>query len=287
MDNTINSDIIEKATIKRVAIYKAIGMLPPITTKDLWEEKNSIEPKMNCENKNVSEINDTMKDTKMSSTQNDWRDITNPKLKEKMRNREVYKRYREKNKDKIKAYREANKDKYKAWYEANRDKRLKKEKNYYEINKDKIKERGKTYREKHKDKIKLRNKLYREANRDEIKIKKTLYARKKLKTDIDFKLKLNLRSRLRITLKNNYKSGSAISDLGCTIDELKSYLESKFQPGMSWDNHGIHGWHIDHIKPLASFDLSDRKQMLEACHYTNLQPLWAKDNLSKSDKLIY
>ena len=77
MDNTINNDIIEKATIKRVAIYKAIGMLPPITTKDLWEEKNSIEPKMNCENKNVSEINDTMKDTKMSSMPKDWKGITN------------------------------------------------------------------------------------------------------------------------------------------------------------------------------------------------------------------
>jgi hypothetical protein len=71
----------------------------------------------------------------------------------------------------------------------------------------------------------------------------------------------------------------------CNVKKsLKLYLESKFQPGMSWDNWGRTGWHIDHIKPLALFNLSDRKQFLEACHYTNLQPLWAKDNLSKGDR---
>ena len=52
---------------------------------------------------------------------------------------------------------------------------------------------------------------------------------------------------------------------------------------MSWENHSQTGWHIDHIKPLSRFDLSDREQFLEACHYSNLQPLWAEDNLSKSD----
>jgi len=63
-------------------------------------------------------------------------------------------------------------------------------------------------------------------------------------------------------------------------------LESKFQPDMNWDNWASDGWHIDHIKPLASFDLTDREQLLIACHYTNLQPLWAKDNIAKSDKII-
>ncbi len=55
---------------------------------------------------------------------------------------------------------------------------------------------------------------------------------------------------------------------------------------MTWDNYGLYGWHIDHIKPLASFDLTDREQFLEACHYTNLQPLWAEENLSKGNKII-
>ena len=74
--------------------------------------------------------------------------------------------------------------------------------------------------------------------------------------------------------------------MGCTISELKSYLESKFQPEMTWDNWALDGWHIDHIKPLVSFDLTDRNQLLESCHYTNLQPLWATDNLIKSDKIL-
>ena len=97
-----------------------------------------------------------------------------------------------------------------------------------------------------------------------------------------FRLKDNLRSRLRKALKNNCKSGSSIKDLGCSIEEFKKYLESKFQEGMSWENR--RDWHIDHIKPLSFFDLSNREQFLEACHYTNLQPLWAKDNLIKGSK---
>jgi hypothetical protein len=63
---------------------------------------------------------------------------------------------------------------------------------------------------------------------------------------------------------------------------LKIHLESKFQPGMTWENHGRNGWHIDHIKPLCSFDLTDLMQLRQACHYTNLQPLWAKENLRKN-----
>lgn len=80
------------------------------------------------------------------------------------------------------------------------------------------------------------------------------------------------------------KSGSAIRDLGCSMEELKVYLESKFQPGMSWDNYSFTGWHIDHIIPLSSFDLTDPEQFKQACHYTNLQPLWAEDNFKKSNK---
>lgn len=100
------------------------------------------------------------------------------------------------------------------------------------------------------------------------------------------KLRNNLRSRLNKALKGGYKIGSAIGDLGCTIEELKAHLESQFQEGMTWDNWSKDGWHIDHIKPLASFDLADEEDLKKACHYTNLQPLWAKDNLSKGNKVI-
>ena len=112
------------------------------------------------------------------------------------------------------------------------------------------------------------------------------YVKKRRKIDIQFKLSLTLRARLNKAVRGNYKTGSAIRDLGCSIDEFKVYLESKFLSGMSWDNWNCNGWHIDHIKPLASFDLTDRNQLLQACHYANLQPLWAKDNISKGDKIL-
>ena len=104
---------------------------------------------------------------------------------------------------------------------------------------------------------------------------------------INKKLANNLRTRLRQAIKNNWKTGSAVRDLGCSIDFLKQYLEFLFLPGMSWNNHGLgkDKWHIDHIKALANFDLTNREQFLQAVHYTNLQPMWQPDNLSKSNKI--
>lgn len=110
------------------------------------------------------------------------------------------------------------------------------------------------------------------------------YVKSRKSKDVNFKLSLLLRSRLVVALKGNYRSGSAIRDLGCTLDEFRIYMESLFQPGMSWDNWSRTGWHIDHIIPLANFDLTDREQLLKACHYTNLQPLWASDNIRKGNK---
>lgn len=104
------------------------------------------------------------------------------------------------------------------------------------------------------------------------------YKSKRLAEDINFRLAHNLRSRLNKVIKY----GSAVKDLGCSIEELKKHIESQFSKGMSWDNYGE--WHLDHIKPLAKYNLKDRNEFLNACHYTNLQPLWASDNLSKGDK---
>jgi hypothetical protein len=110
------------------------------------------------------------------------------------------------------------------------------------------------------------------------------YESKRLKIDLNFKIAKNLRSRLSKTIKNNLKFGSAISDLGCSIEEFRQYIQSKFDSKMNWDNYGHKGWHLDHIRPLSSFDLTNLEQFKYACHYTNLQPLWAKDNLVKSNK---
>lgn len=101
-------------------------------------------------------------------------------------------------------------------------------------------------------------------------------------TDLNFKLRTILRKRIWGATKRMQKAGSAINDLGCTIEEFKAYVESKWASGMSWDNHGQRGWHLDHITPLASFDLSEPMQFKQAAHYTNYQPLWWLDNIRKS-----
>ena len=111
------------------------------------------------------------------------------------------------------------------------------------------------------------------------------YIKKQLISNPVFKLKYTLRSRFHSALKNNTKTGSAVKFLGCDIEKFKKYIEDQFQEGMNWKNHGLNGWHLDHIKPFASFDLADPKQQAEVCHYTNLQPLWATDNYKKNTKI--
>jgi hypothetical protein len=91
-----------------------------------------------------------------------------------------------------------------------------------------------------------------------------------------------LRNRLDRAIQEKQRAGSAVNDLGCSINEFKDYIESKFELGMLWENWGE--WHLDHIRPLASFDLTNKEHFLEACHYTNYQPLWAYDNIIKSNK---
>ena len=190
---------------------------------------------------------------------------------------------------------------YKKIYDSvNRDKLQKQWKCYTKKHKTKINNYGKIYKEKYRDKIKLKNKLYRKkhkadhqkylvTHKHEILESTRKYVRNKLLTNLNFKLSVRLRQRLYDAVKRNYKSGSAVRDLGCTINQLKNYLESMFQPGMTWKTwgRGKGKWNIDHILPLSKFDLIDRKQLLKVVHYTNLQPLWWKDNLKKGNKLIY
>jgi hypothetical protein len=243
----------------------------------LWDEKNLTELQNNCENKSEKEISDTTKDIKINSTQVDWRDITDPELRKKM----YKKAWRELNKHKNKYYNEIYKDKQKTWREKNKEIIKQKKKAYYQANKAKINAKNILWAKNNKEKIlNCKNK-----NVEKIRARRNKYNKFKRETDIQYKLSSILRRRLSKIIKRKTKIGSAVKDLGCTISELKKHLESKFQDGMTWENHGSTGWHIDHIKPLSSFDLSNRKQFLQACHYTNLQPLWAKDNLSKSDKV--
>lgn len=138
------------------------------------------------------------------------------------------------------------------------------------------------YAEQNKQTIADYKKQYREDNKD--RLNEQFYI--SLKTNIQTRLKHSLRNRLNRALQGAYKSGSAVKDLGCSIECLKQYLESLFIPGMTWDNWTTNGWHIDHIIPLDYFDLTDRQQFLRATHYTNLQPLWASENSKKKNRIV-
>jgi hypothetical protein len=106
------------------------------------------------------------------------------------------------------------------------------------------------------------------------------YLRTRRMHDLQHKLSVYLRSRITSAIRKHCKTGSAVRDLGCTIAEFKLYIERQFKQGMNWENWGK--WHLDHKKPLSKFDLSIRAQFLKACHYTNMQPLWANENYEKS-----
>ena len=135
-----------------------------------------------------------------------------------------------------------------------------------------------------KDKVLQYQRRYYKENQQHIINRVIAYRQGRLQSDPIFKLRKNVRHRLSKILKTKV-SAAAFGFMGCSVEELKKYLESKFQSGMSWDNYGYYGWHVDHIKSLSSFDLTDDKQLKQACHYTNLQPLWAKDNLRKNNKV--
>jgi hypothetical protein len=112
---------------------------------------------------------------------------------------------------------------------------------------------------------------------------------KKQARGVKAKLIRTLRRRLEnsmLRLKaGQSKSKTARDLLGCDLDALKLHLEKQFLPGMNWVNHGFKGWHVDHRIPLAAFNLSDPEQQKHAFHFSNLQPLWWRDNLTKRDKI--
>jgi hypothetical protein len=149
---------------------------------------------------------------------------------------------------------------------------------HYAENRVRLLEQKSIYAAEHKQQKAEYDKLYRQRNKKRIMAFKREWNKKSIK----HKIVRNLRRRVHHALKGETKSESTLSLLGCSINYLKEYLESKFQQGMTWDNYGE--WHIDHIKPCSAFDLSDPVQQKECFAYTNLQPLWAIDNLKKAYK---
>jgi hypothetical protein len=124
-------------------------------------------------------------------------------------------------------------------------------------------------------------KLYSQKNRKKL----NQYRANKAKNDPIFKLIQNQRRRIRQALKEMKKTKSTLKLLGCSATELWNHLEKQFKSKMTRKNYGK--WHVDHIRPCASFDLTNPKQQQICFHYTNLQPLWAIDNIKKGAKLNY
>ena len=152
------------------------------------------------------------------------------------------------------------------------------------INYLKTKEHKKQYAKNNAEKISKTKRLYYNKNKEFFIAQAYKREKTRLNTDINFKISKYLRSRMYNAVKKGYKSGSAVNDLGCSIDDLKNYMKKLFTKGMSWENYG--DWHIDHKIPLIKFDLTNPEQFKKAVHYSNLQPLWAIDNLKKGGKYV-
>lgn len=146
---------------------------------------------------------------------------------------------------------------------------------YVEINK-------KRYLENREAKIAAASKWQADHKQERLEYMRN-YNKNREQNDPCFKLSKRLRHRVRQAIKNNQKSGSAIKDLGCSVEFLTQYIADRFAKDMTWSNwgYGNDKWNIDHIIPLSSFDLTDPIQFKRAVHYTNLQPLWQPDNFKK------
>ncbi len=198
--------------------------------------------------------------------------------------------------EKVKAYKkkyyQENKERIsqqqKVYCQENNEEIKQRHKKYYQENKEEIGQKRKVYFQENKEKIKEYKKEYRQKNKEEVAEKNRKYTREKRKTSALFKFI----SLIRSATWRGIKSAGAMKDarseklLGCSFEEGHDYIATLFKPGMSWENHGSRGWHIDHIKPIASFNLTDPEEQKKCFHYTNLQPLWAEENIKKGSKIL-
>lgn len=178
-----------------------------------------------------------------------------------------------------------NREYQKEWYSNNREKMLKYHREYRIKNKEYIRELNKDYYKKNKEKRKQSCSEWREKNQEYTRLRDREYKKKNIlkikeyKSTVNYRIRHRLRQRITAVLKGRKKSMKTMELVGCSVDYLKGFLEAKFKPGMTWNNYGE--WHIDHIVPCVKFDLSIKEEQEKCFHYSNLQPLWAVENLRK------
>lgn len=187
--------------------------------------------------------------------------------------RAAYLRNREKTLAKMALYREANRELLAA-----------KARLYYKENTEARKAAQREYVARNREAVAARDRKYVAANIEAVRERRRVYMAERRARDPIFKLQMNLRCRLNMAFRGKAKTGSAVQLLGCSGEHARAHIERQFAPGMSWENWGA--WHIDHRRPLSAFDLHDPVQLAAACHYTNLQPLWAAANISKGASII-
>jgi len=173
----------------------------------------------------------------------------------------------------------------KNWRIKNEDRFKENRKKYYQKNIDKMRREKIEYYNNNKDQKAAYDLIYRQENKEKIAEHKRNWE-KRNKDNPLHKIKRNLRRRVHHVVKDGYKSDSTQNLLGCSFEFFIQYIESLFLEGMSWDNYGMYGWHIDHIKPCSSFNLLDPEEQKKCFHYTNMQPLWWQDNLKKGKTII-
>jgi hypothetical protein len=209
--------------------------------------------------------------------------------------KQLHTEWRENNKEKVKQYmkKAQSKESYKinrrAWwkiYMSNptiHNKRKDWEKKWR--SQDHVKEKKKLYKLNNREYISIKGREY--SQRPEIQDRRRERARYRLKNDTIFKLKCNVRTRIRLYIKRGLAKKTLPTSvlIGCSWEFLKTHLEKQFKPNMNWANYGK--WHIDHYRPMASFNLFKQKELLKCCNFSNLQPLWAIDNLRKSDNFEF
>lgn len=172
---------------------------------------------------------------------------------------------------------------HKKYYDENRDAVLFRAKQYREENKGEIRKRDNAYKARNRLELNRKQLEYQKINAEKLNEYRRRYTKQRRSQDRMFAIRLNMRARFKFELAKRGEKQSTKTNkyLGCTWEFLRGYLASKFTDGMSWDNYG--DWHVDHVIPLASAQTKD--ELIKLCHYSNLQPLWAFDNLSKGAKM--
>ena len=214
-------------------------------------------------------------------------------LTKKEKLKQYFKIYYSENKEKIKTcsnnYYKTNKKKAKAcqrkWREGNKDKKRDCDSNYYKTNKNKILAQQKEYYKINQEKRKAYQKTYKQNNRKKVNARNRIYEKNRRLTNHKHRLNIGISALIRISLHNNKNGHHWESLVGYTLKKLITHLEKQFTDGMSWENYGK--WHIDHKIPLSAhnFTSPEHTDFKKAWALKNLQPMWAKENISKGAKL--